>query len=757
MAAYIRLKSSFFRLKSLLQLQRLNHTLAEGGIEADLVAEVSPKTMVAKDNHYAGHIDTSKWKKLDSRSLGITLSMIPDASRIVLRILQNEGHDAYLVGGCVRDLLLNRVPKDFDVITTADLREIKKQFHRAFVIGRRFPICKVLVRGSAVEVSSFGTVARDAKEKEDIQLSKIPKGYDEKDFMLWKNAMHRDFTVNSLFYDPFAHKIYDYSSGMADLTSMKLRTLVPARLSFQEDCARILRGLRIAARLQLSFAKDTEKAMHNLYTSVTNLDKARLMMEMNYMLSYGAAESSLLLLRRFNLLEVLLPFHSAYINNRSGAQTPPMLMKLFSNLDNIVSCDQPCDSGLWISLLAFHLALVNNPQDALVVWTLSSVLYHGKWEEGVKAARQLAEVPTYFVPEILEPCNDVSDDELVHRVANFASIVLDAVDALTDSKHLFKAMSRYPSSPCTGLVFVSKNAGKDVAQIFDVLVDDIKSLSNERHYSSIDYKLLGKGDIEETRFVLGKVIVDTMRGGITQCRTKLVAEEIDVFPACKPKAEQGEVEMPDSAVSEPETLKSKDRKKRKLFLPNDQPRGHKKQKQNRTMPSPLEQNLIKEKMSEILSCGDIEKKRQLLKKGVVKAVKKLVSLKKKVAQKGAKLEMRKDHEAEVHSELLSVLEKSPRMVKQEEVQAFNEIIEQLPNLAEESVAQHLKDVPGVQKKAPKMKQPEAKGPTEMLKVLKLPNLFKGEKEFIKGEARSVKEQIGEQPPQRVQKLSSIFK
>lgn len=756
MAAYLRPKSSFFRLKSLLQLQRLNHTLVEGGIEAELVAEVSPKTMVAKDNHYAGHIDTSKWKKLDSRSLGITLSMIPDASRIVLRILQNEGHDAYLVGGCVRDLLLNRVPKDFDVITTADLREIKKQFHRAFVIGRRFPICKVLVRGSAVEVSSFGTVARDAKEKEDIQLSKIPKGYDEKDFMLWKNAMHRDFTVNSLFYDPFAHKIYDYSSGMADLTSMKLRTLVPARLSFQEDCARILRGLRIAARLQLSFAKDTEKAMHNLYTSVTNLDKARLMMEMNYMLSYGAAESSLLLLRRFNLLEVLLPFHSAYINNRYGAQTPPMLMKLFSNLDNIVSCDQPCDSGLWISLLAFHLALVNNPQDALVVWTLSSVLYHGKWEEGVKAARQLAEVPAYFVPEILEPCNDVSDDELVHRVANFASIVLDAVDALTDSKHLLKAMSRYPSSPCTGLVFVSKNAGKDVAQIFDVLVDNIKSLSNERHYSSIDYKLLGKGDIEETRFVLGKVIMDTMRGGITQCRTKLVTEEKDVFPACKPKAEQGEVEMPDSAVSEPETLKLKDRKKRKLFLPNDQPRGHKKQKQNRTMPSPLEQNLIKEKMSEILSCGDIEKKRQQLKKGVVKAVKKLVSLKKKV-QKGAKLEMRKDHEAEVHSELLSVLEKSPRVVKQEEVQAFNEILEQLPNLAEESVAQHLKDVPGVQKKAPKMKQPEAKGPTEMLKVLKLPNLFKGEKEFIKGEARSVKEQIGEQPPQRVQKLSSIFK
>uniref|UniRef100_A0A7C9EV59 Polynucleotide adenylyltransferase n=1 Tax=Opuntia streptacantha TaxID=393608 RepID=A0A7C9EV59_OPUST len=748
MAASLRVKSSFVRLKALLQLQRLNHTLFEGGVVAELVAEVSPETMVAKDNRYAVHVDSLKWKQWDSRSLGITQSMIPDASRIVLRILQNEGHDAYLVGGCVRDLLLNRVPKDFDVITTADLQEIKRKFHRAFIIGRRFPICKVLVKGAAVEVSSFETVARDAKEKEDIQLSKVPKGYDEKDLMLWKNAMNRDFTINSLFYDPFAHKIYDYSCGMADLTSMKLRTLVPAHLSFQEDCARILRGLRIAARLQLSFAKDTEKAMRNLCTSVTNLDKGRLMMEMNYMLSYGAAESSLLLLRRFNLLKVLLPFHAAYVNNHSGGQTPPMLMKLFFNLDNIVSCDQPCDSGLWVSLLAFHLALVNNPQDALVVWTLSSVLYHGKWKEGVKAARQLAEVRASFVPEILEPCNDVSDDELAHRVANFVSIILDAVDALTDSESLLKAMSRFPSSPCSGLVFVSRHAGKEVAQIFDVLVSDIKSLSNERCYSGVNYKLLGKGNIEETRFVLGKVIMDTMRGEITECRTKLLADGKNVSPACKPKAEQGHVEKPDSAVSEPERLKSKDWKKRVLFLPDDQLQGRKKQKQNRTMSGPLEQKVIKEKMNEILSCRDIQKKKQQLKKGVVKDVKKLLSLKKKAAEKGAKLEMRHDHETQV-------LEKSPKLVKQDKVQAPTEMREKLPKLAEESVAQHLRDVPGVQKKAPKMKQPEAKGPTEMLKVLNLPNLFKSEKELIKGEARSVKEEIeGEQPPQ---KLSSIFK
>jgi len=132
---------------------------------------------------------------------------------------------------------------------------------------------------------------------------------------------------------------------------------------------------------------------------------------------------------------------------------------------------------------------VNNPQDALVVWTLSSVLYHGKWEEGVKAARQLAEVPVYFVPEILEPCNDVSDDELAHRIANFASIVLDAVDALTDSKRLLKAMSCYPSSPCSGLVRIS---------YFFVLNQPLPSPSRRRILVFMDQALGSKHMIDSS-------------------------------------------------------------------------------------------------------------------------------------------------------------------------------------------------------------------------------------------------------------------
>ncbi|KAJ8429621.1 hypothetical protein Cgig2_012283 [Carnegiea gigantea] len=309
-----------------------------------------------------GHVDTCKWKRMDSRKLGISLSMIPEASRIFVKVLQNEGYDAYLVGGCVRDLLLSKTPKDFDVITTATLQEIKENFRRAFIVRGRFPICRVHVKGSTIEVSNFETAARDAEEKEDVQLSTLSERYDQQDIMRWRNSLQWDFTINSLFYDPFADTIYDYSSRMTDLTFLKLRTLIPANLSFKEDCGRWFALLLV---ILAEHSKDTEKEIRTLYASVATLKKA------------------------------------AYLASQSGARNPSMLM-----------------------------------------------------------------------------------------------------------------------------VFISKNAGRQVAHIFGVLMDDIESLEPERHYYSIDYKSLGKGDIVETRFVLGKVIMETMKDGVSHHQACLGEETI---------------------------------------------------------------------------------------------------------------------------------------------------------------------------------------------------------------------------------------
>lgn len=105
-----------------------------------------------------------------------------------------------------------------------------------------------------------------------------------------------------------------------------------------------------------------------------------------------------------------------------------------------------------VSLLVFHLALVNNPQDALVVWTFSSLLYHGSWEEGVKAAREHSKHQVDFSPEICKSNDDLANEELAQRVSNFASNILESVVTLTESKSLRKMMHHYSSSPFSNTV-----------------------------------------------------------------------------------------------------------------------------------------------------------------------------------------------------------------------------------------------------------------------------------------------------------------
>ncbi|KAA3453156.1 PolyA_pol domain-containing protein/PolyA_pol_RNAbd domain-containing protein [Gossypium australe] len=493
MAISVRAKSFLSSsLRSLTRSQRCNHTL--GGLHAELYSGMAPAP-----NPALRPIDTSKWKKIQASKVGISLSMISYPSWIVLKILHKGGFEAYLVGGCVRDLLLNRTPKDFDVITTANLKQIRKKFHRAEIIGKRFPICRVHIKGSIIEVSSFDTVARHDADKEKALSSLIPKICDEKDLIRWRNSRNRDFTINRpevikgdsppllmaiLCVFITSTNIYPPTLLFGALT--QLRTLIPAHVSFQEDCARILRGLRIAARLCLSFSKDTERAMYDLSASIGGLDKFRLMLEVNYMLSYGAAVQSICLLQRFNLLNILLPFQAAYISQHRATKNSMMLMKLFFNLDKLVSCDHPADSSLWVGLLMFHLALVNNPQDALVIWTFASVLYHGNWKEGV----------------------------------------------LTETSNLFESMSRYPFSPCSGLVFVPKITAKNTAKLFDLMVEDIRSFINGRGRMSpeINFHLLGIGDPCETRFVLGKIILETMKAGPRGDATEIGNDEKDLQP-----------------------------------------------------------------------------------------------------------------------------------------------------------------------------------------------------------------------------------
>ncbi|KAK7309404.1 hypothetical protein RJT34_06102 [Clitoria ternatea] len=514
------------RLKTLVNSQSFHSPAPKGPVKG----QSSPDKHIDYST-FRGRIDVSKWKILDARKLGVTSSMISDPSLIVLKLLRSKGFESYLVGGCVRDLLLNRTPKDFDVITTAKLMEVRKQLRhsaRAEVVGRRFPICLVHIKGSLVEVTSFETVAQTSNGKEHFLFPMLPKWGNKEDLLRCKNSLRRDFTINSLFYDPFANKIYDYTNGIADLRSLKLETVIPAHLSFEEDPGRILRGFRIAARLGLSLSSDTETAIRTYSSLVKSLDKNKIMIELNYMLSYGAAEPSLQLLWKFKLLEFLFPLHAAYLDehvSKEDAHPSNMLMKLFFHLDNLVACDRPCDCTLWIGLLSFHLALVNNPQDALVVWAFASVLYHGEWEEGVKFAKDRAEMCVSFAPEIRTPNSYESDKKIAKAVTKLASLVMRSIPALSENNSL-QSMSRYPSFERSGLVFVPRKTGKLVSAIFKMLANDAELYKSERRKNSkINYDRLRRGDLSETRFVLGKIVLETMSSGIVCGREDSEAEK----------------------------------------------------------------------------------------------------------------------------------------------------------------------------------------------------------------------------------------
>lgn len=119
--------------------------------------------------------------------------------------------------------------------------------------------------------------------------------------------MQRDFTINGLMLDPYANIVYDYMGGITDIKKTKVRTVIPANLSFVEDSGRILRAIRIAARLHFGFTRDLALSLKELSHSVLRLDKGRILLELNYMFAYGSAEASLRLMWRFGLLEILLP------------------------------------------------------------------------------------------------------------------------------------------------------------------------------------------------------------------------------------------------------------------------------------------------------------------------------------------------------------------------------------------------------------------------------------------------------------------
>ncbi|XP_057529334.1 uncharacterized protein LOC130807943 [Amaranthus tricolor] len=477
------------------------------------ISSVSAVESPKSSNPPGAKLNAQDWKKLSSKELGITNSMIDKPTRFVLKTLRKKGYEVYLVGGCVRDLILKRIPKDFDIITTAELKEIVRTFPRCEIVGKRFPICHVHVADYVIEVSSFSTVARKSR-RNFKNLSKRPRGCDEHDYIRWKNCVQRDFTINGLMFDPYAKIVYDYIGGIEDIKKSRVRTVIPAFSSFTEDCARILRGVRIAARLEFKFTKDLAVSLKELSFSVLRLDKGRILMEMNYMLAYGSAEASLRLLWKYGLLEILLPLQAAYFVSqgfRRKDKRSNMLLSLFSNLDKLLAPDRPCHSSLWVGLLAFHKALADQPRHPLVIAAFCLAIHNGgSLLEAIAIAKSITRPYDSTFHELLQHDSQTMDNDLANDVKDLAASVKTALCQMTDETIVSKAMAKYPKAPFSDLVFISLALQLRTDGIFSCIVKGRGKGFVPKLGAEINYESLATGNLHEVRYLLSRIIFDTI-------------------------------------------------------------------------------------------------------------------------------------------------------------------------------------------------------------------------------------------------------
>ena len=229
-------------------------------------------------------------------------SIDADAEKVV-RKLARSGHQAYLVGGCVRDLLLDRTPKDFDVATSATPSEIRDLFRNCRIIGRRFRLAHIFFGSKIIETSTFrAKPSASSSGNSDLLIRRDNVfGSDTED------ARRRDFTINGLFYDVETGEIIDHVGGMDDLEARLVRTIGTPGIRFQEDPVRMLRAVKFAARLDFAIERDTRDAIVEHRGELAKCSPPRVLEEFYRLLRSGAARRSLELLNETGLDEVLSP------------------------------------------------------------------------------------------------------------------------------------------------------------------------------------------------------------------------------------------------------------------------------------------------------------------------------------------------------------------------------------------------------------------------------------------------------------------
>ncbi len=251
---------------------------------------------------------------IGSEEHGIDPQKVSWAARRTCEILHARGYKAYVVGGAVRDLLLGVTPKDFDVVTDATPEQVKRAQKRAYIIGRRFRLVHVVFGEEIIECSTFRALDAAGVRKDASGRVISDNVFGE----MWEDAARRDFTINALYYDPSTQEVFDYHGGFEDISRRRLAMIGDPLVRYREDPVRMMRAVRIAAKLGFTMDKATERAIPKMARTLENVPAARLFDEVMKLFTSGHAEDCLLKLRTEGLHRSLLPMLDVILDEEEG-------------------------------------------------------------------------------------------------------------------------------------------------------------------------------------------------------------------------------------------------------------------------------------------------------------------------------------------------------------------------------------------------------------------------------------------------------
>ncbi|MFT4171374.1 MAG: polynucleotide adenylyltransferase PcnB [Rhodocyclaceae bacterium] len=283
---------------------------------------------------------------------GIRKDDLAPAARKVCYVLQEAGHKAYVVGGAVRDLIAGATPKDFDVATDATPEQVRALFRRSRIIGRRFRIVHVMSGQETIEVSTFR--AMNSEESSTDEHGRILQ--DNVWGTMAEDATRRDFTVNALYYDPSTQNVLDYHHGVADLQQKTLRMIGEPHQRYREDPVRMLRAVRLAAKLGLIIDPEARRPIREMASLLENVPPARLFDETLKLLTSGHAVPCLQRLREEGLHTGLLPMLDVILDQPTGER---FVWLSLENTDNRVRTGKPVTPGFLFATLLWHQVLAN--------------------------------------------------------------------------------------------------------------------------------------------------------------------------------------------------------------------------------------------------------------------------------------------------------------------------------------------------------------------------------------------------------------